>query len=233
MIQWLIELLQELQQQSRLEQLGYLIGAISTFGGLAFAYRRVIRRKYAEIQEEYEKLSGESGSYQLRIKDLKIQLRDRDRTIDTLRARIPEFQLEIAETERIEGNETKTIHTLTDLYIEIRPAVSSCCFQLAQYHLAMYLDDAAASPLETADRLARITSLLEPERKDVRNLLGEIEAIRADSAARAGDHQNADAHWDIAFDYTAGGTLSTVFRCSKPSSKGRRPCTKKVGPKLQ
>src|SRR5262245_20331319 len=99
MFQWLIGLLLELQQTSYREQLGYVLGAasavVSTVAGLAVWYRSLVRRKYARMQEEYEQLSAKSESYQLRIKDLKAEIDERDRTIVALRARVPELQLEI------------------------------------------------------------------------------------------------------------------------------------------
>jgi tetratricopeptide (TPR) repeat protein len=206
MYQWLIELLQELQQKSRLEQLGYAIAVVSTVVGAALGYKRLVQRKYAKMQEEYERLSAETESHQLRIKDLKAEIVVSTQIIDALRARVPEFQLEIAEKERLEGNETKAIPILEALYNDLRPSISRCCFQLGEYHLAMYIGDPTADQLDAADRLVRISSLLQPERKDVCDLLGEIEAIRADSISRTSDHQGADAHWDMALDYVGGGS---------------------------
>ena len=204
MFQWLIELLQEFQKQGPLEQFTYVFAALSAVVTAALTYRSLVRRGFAETQEKCEKLTAEIGANQVRIKRRDVQIAEHERTIAALRARVPEFQLELADKERLEGNETKTIRILTDLLADIRPAVSSCCFQLAECHLGMFIDDAATPHLHTAGRLARIAALLDPERHDARELLTEIEAILGDSDSRLGDYPTSDAHWDIALDYVGG-----------------------------
>ena len=79
----------------------------------------------------------------------------------------------------------------------------------------MFIDDATAPYLHMAGRLARVSSLLDPEQEDARELLTEIEAILGDSDSRLGNYPTSDAHWDIALDYVGGprtGDGTTLYQ---------------------
>lgn len=125
------------------------------------------RTKHHEVIEK--RLIQALTAYEMEIKELKLELAQ-TREYD------PAVWIADAKSERKSGNEEKAISALYSGYVRTYELLYEVYFEIARYHIALYPDQGTTIHLQEAQRMARIASLLDPNKAAALSLLEEIDA---------------------------------------------------------
>ena len=187
-VQWLIDLLINFRNEGAVVQIGFVVAILTAVIGAIAGIRRYFRRGYHQIEEENAALEKNVQSKADTIAKLRREISNHRDTIDRLQSQIqskvPSEVLERANSERMEGNEEIAINILTDILRDLSPSVAECCVWLCEHHMSLCIDESTQGYLQSAERYARLASLLDPSRKDAKITLAEIEAKEAGDATK-------------------------------------------------
>ena len=176
-------------------------------------------------EAERRRIGGLSGSDQTTRHS---RSAEHERMIAALKARVPEFELELADKERLEGNETKTIRILTDLFRDVRTG---------RLELLLPARGISARPCSSATRRRPISIRRAGWRGSRRSSTGAGGCARAvdrdrgdsgDSNSRLGDTRPRIPIGTSLSTMSAGLEPDTARHGSRRSSRERIPCTKRA-----
>ena len=203
----LILLLEDVQGLAPVAQLGAVASCIGALGYSIFWAWRNGRKYVAALVETNGKLKQELKDSTARTRKIERRIEEDGRTLAILQAQVPTAVLAHAAT----ADKAHAREILSELFDQLAPAVATCCREIATIEVALTIDAEDRPHLQRARRLAESAVLLAPEDDGgLRDLLAEINAIRAVWEDEHGVSPTANMLWNAAFDYVGGSRPDVV-----------------------